>query len=266
MVYRYATDDVLPSKPPAMPSPPDEVPRVAAPLLPTSPPDPFGSDPFESDPFASTYDPPPAPRPIAAGETSGPRLAVPRTPIPVAGSTARQSKSGPNGCAIAAMILGGIVVLALVGLFFLGRSVIEDAGDFLNLDNVGFPTANEVNWDDVRAGDCINFVDPIEAGEDTLVSTLDLVDCSEPHDAEMFGLFDLTGATWPGADEAYFEGDSGCFDLFEGYVGVAYIDSYYFYEVYTPTPDSWAAGDRTVACTIVDPSGPLTKLVRNSGE
>ena len=164
------------------------------------------------------------------------------------------------------MILGGIVVLALVGLFFVGRSLLEDAGEFLDLENPGFSASTEVNWGDVRTGDCIDFVDPVANGEDTLVSTLDLVECSEPHDAEVFGLFDLLGETWPGADEAYFEGDSGCYDLFEAYVGIDYMDSYYFYEVYTPTPDSWATGDRTVVCTIVDPSGPLTKLIRGSGE
>lgn len=254
LLFRYATDDLpVPETTPAeaRPAPTPEVPAA-----PPVPPDPFGADPFASDLPA-----PPAWE--SRVESSGPRLSVPQVPPPATGTVTRSTKQGPNGCAIAAIVLGGIVVLAMVALFFVGRSLVGDGEFFENLD---FPVGDQVDWGQVRVGDCINFVDAIDQGEDTLVSTLDRVDCFEAHDAEVYALFDLADGAWPGADVAYFEGDTHCYEQFEAYVGIDYMDSYYFYEVYTPTPDSWATGDRTVACALVDPSDVLTKPLRDSRE
>ncbi len=276
MLFRYATDEY------ASPSMPREDDATTPPpaASPAPPPGPTG-DPFAADPFASTPTPLPSARPTDPYETSpapvaaptdpfggggGPRLSVPRTPRPVVPDAGKPAKQGSNGCAIAAMILGGIVVLAVIGLFFLGRSLIENAEEFLDLESVPLGSGREINWSDVEVGDCIIFIDAVQEGDDTLVSTLERVDCLTPHDAEIYALFDLAGNQWPGPDAVYLEGDGFCYDRFEEYVGIDYMESYYFYEVYSPTAVSWEAGDRTVACTLIDPSGMIEKPLRGSGE
>ena len=82
----------------------------------------------------------------------------------------------------------------------------------------------------------------------------------------MYALRDLPGGAWPGFDSVYSDGDDICYQAFAPYIGIDYIDSLYFYEVYTPSPDSWDDGDRTVACTLIDLDGPLDKPLRGSRE
>ncbi|NND84357.1 MAG: hypothetical protein HKN46_04325, partial [Acidimicrobiia bacterium] len=179
----------------------------------------------------------------------------------------KQASSGPNGCAIAAIIVGGLLVLALIGLFFAGRSVFDEVIDGLENEGFTFTAGDEINWDQVNVGDCVNFVDAFESGDDTtFVSTLERVQCIESHDAEVYALRDLAGGTWPGFESVYSDGDDICYEAFAPYVGIDYIDSLYFYEVYTPSPESWDDGDRTVACTLIDLDGPLDKPLRDSRE
>lgn len=270
MVFRYATDEFTSSTMPV----PDEpiIPNVPEP--PMVPPVGRPAEPFASDPFVTPS--PPGRVPSSAERMEGPRLSVPDEPTPGSWDPSRRTKKGPSGCAIAAIVVGILLLLVLAGLFMVGRTVIDEIGDAIDVESTGGASspmteqiaipAAEIEWAEVEAGDCINLVDPVDEGETTLVSTLEKVDCSTVHDAEAFAVFDLEGDDWPGTDAVYSEGDTGCFDRFEGYVGINYLESVYFYEVYTPTADSWAAGDRAVACVIVDPGGVLDKPVRGSGE
>ncbi len=276
ILYRYATDPV---EEPAVPEEPVDPPRRVPPPTSEGP-----ADPFEPDPFP----PPSAP---SMGETgTGPRLNVPTTRPPVpygdqspggGGSSppgtypptqadypAKQAKSGPNGCAIAAIILGVLLVLGVVGLFFAGRSVLEEVVDGFEDGSLSFSVGGEViDWDDVSIGDCVNFVDAEDQANDTtLVSTLERVACTAPHDAEVYALRNLPGGAWPGYESVYSRGDDICYDEFAPYVGIDYVESLYFYEVYTPSSASWDQGDRTIACTLVDVGGTLSKRLRGIGE
>lgn len=271
MLYRYATEPIDPPD-----EPPTDAPPASTPPPPPRRPDPsvdaFGSDPF-SDPAVPSR-----------GETGrGPRLGVPATPPPSPpeyhspgdGATGpsqpgtyapKQASGGGRGCVVAAIVVGALLVLGLVGLFLAGRSVFDDV--LTNLDEGGFSASgDEINWEQVGVGDCIDFVDPITQGDDTtLVSTLERIPCTAPHDAEVYRLQDLPGTTWPGYESVYSRGDDICYDAFAPYVGIDYIDSLYFYEVYTPSPDSWDQGDRTVVCTLIDVDGKLDKPLRDARE
>lgn len=105
----------------------------------------------------------------------------------------------------------------------------------------------------VKEGDCVNVPD----GEE--LSEFEGVACTEPHDAQVSALFDLTEAAFPGQASATELGNEGCMERFEPFMGVAYEDSaYYFYPV-TPTQQSWdQVDDREVICLIV--SGDNSKL------
>jgi hypothetical protein len=68
---------------------------------------------------------------------------------------------------------------------------------------------------DLRVGDCLP--DPGQTGRK---QTVDLVECDQPHRAEVYAVFDLEGE-YTTDDEVTHLAESGCFDRFKDYVGVA---------------------------------------------
>ncbi len=105
---------------------------------------------------------------------------------------------------------------------------------------------------DVGVGDC--FDDP----DSEIVSTLNTVDCSEPHDNEIYAAVIMPGGAFPGDDGVAEFAFDACFDEFEPYVGESYLDSPLDYLYLGPTEDSWAEGDREVLCVLY--AADLSKL------
>ncbi len=106
----------------------------------------------------------------------------------------------------------------------------------------------------LRIGDCFNFP------EEDLIISLEALPCSQPHDAEAYHAFDQTGTDWPGSEEVSLSSDLGCFDPFEGFVGVAWEFSELDYSYLEPTRESWEEGDdREVTCAITSYDG--SKLI-----
>lgn len=107
--------------------------------------------------------------------------------------------------------------------------------------------------DEIGVGDC--FDDP----DSELVSALPLIECSQPHDNEVYAEVTMSGDAFPG-DEAVgdFAFDT-CLVEFESYVGETYVNSPLDYTYLGPTEDSWnGASDRTVLCVLY--SADLSKL------
>jgi len=97
---------------------------------------------------------------------------------------------------------------------------------------------------DVTVGDC--FDDPPEFDE---VSSVPIIDCAEPHDNEVYAIFDYTGsADYPGDDEIERAANTGCIDRFEEFVGIDYFESEIFVGAFWPSPGTWDDGDREVIC------------------
>lgn len=111
-------------------------------------------------------------------------------------------------------------------------------------------------------GDC--FQDPENTAE---VDEFDTVDCDEPHDNEVYAVFDLPDGDFPGADMVDEDGVSGCIERFEGYVGAPYetsdLDIYFIF----PTEETWErADDREVICAVFAIDGsPLDGSAEGSG-
>ncbi len=102
----------------------------------------------------------------------------------------------------------------------------------------------------IRVGDCLN---DASAGDE--VTEVPLVPCSEPHDSEVYASIIMTGDAFPGNDAVIAEADDACFERFEEFVGIPYLDSIYDFSYYFPTEGSWANGDREILCVIYDPAG-----------
>jgi hypothetical protein len=120
-----------------------------------------------------------------------------------------------------------------------------------------FDNSKSVN--DLNAGDC--FQDP-DADE---VSSVDTVDCDEPHDYEVAGSVALQGdaGEYPSLDAIFEEAELRCFSLFVAYTGITDDDSPYFPSPFVPTREAWDDGDKTALCTVVsiDASGNLVRSV-----
>jgi hypothetical protein len=96
----------------------------------------------------------------------------------------------------------------------------------------------------VSEGDC--FDDDLSFSEE--VSDLDIVECSEPHDNEIFAIHAMTEATYPGLETTGALADELCVGEFESFVGVAYDISELDIGWLAPTEESWSSGDREIVC------------------
>jgi hypothetical protein len=97
------------------------------------------------------------------------------------------------------------------------------------------------------------------------VVDVELVDCSEPHDLEVYQIADLPDQPFdPDAvDASSFE---ICLEAFDGFVGTPYAESELDIYYLIPTEQSWSDGDREVVCAVYDLSGAqLTGTAENIG-
>jgi hypothetical protein len=107
--------------------------------------------------------------------------------------------------------------------------------------------------DEIGVGDC--FDDP----EDSVVTQLDLINCADPHDNEVFAELRMAQAAFPGDEGVGEYAFDACLAEFEAYVGKTYIDSSLDYTYIVPTRESWENdGDRRVLCVLYSPD--LAKL------
>ena len=84
------------------------------------------------------------------------------------------------------------------------------------------------------------------------VSDVPVVECSEPHDNEVYDLFDVEDGVFPGVDAIRETAQEGCIERFDAYVDFAYADSRYAVSSFYPTSGSWDQDDREVICFLYD--------------
>ena len=136
---------------------------------------------------------------------------------------------------------------------FLAIAVVLGFGAFSLLDN-------SKTVDDIAVGDCMDIP------EEDVFSSVDTIDCNEPHDLEVFGLVDLTalGSSYPGDDPVSEAAFDLCWDEFERYVGVAYEDSAIYMDAFTPTLEGWdERGDRIANCVLYEVDAAETSLIKS---
>lgn len=115
----------------------------------------------------------------------------------------------------------------------------------------------------LAAGDCFDDSAESLAGEE--IFRVPDVDCSEPHDNEVFHVVDYSGSSYSSSAIAEFA-DRACLAAFEGYVGRDYASSILEASYLIPTADSFSGGDREVVCIVYRMDlAKLTGSVRGSG-
>jgi hypothetical protein len=129
----------------------------------------------------------------------------------------------------------------------------DDAGGDEDSDATSTSTSTateEVDTDDesvfdLEVGDCFNDVSADSASE------VPLVDCSDPHDNEIYFEYEIDGdGDFPGEDVILDEAADTCIPEFESFVGSSYeTTALEVFPIY-PTVESWADGDRIVYCAL----------------
>ena len=136
-----------------------------------------------------------------------------------------------------------IVALSVSGVALAGCSLLPGG---TSSSNTSTDTTQDGTGDDVfsiKVGDCLN--DGDASGE---VSTVPIVQCSEPHDSEAYDAGNLDDGDFPGQDAIDQAAEVLCGPSFTTFIGLDYGASVYDYSYYFPTEQSWAAGDREVLC------------------
>ena len=123
----------------------------------------------------------------------------------------------------------------------------------------GIEKAGDIALEDLRPGDC--YIDP--AGE--AVYNVRGVPCDDPHDSEVYAVYDLAGSSeFPGDKRVERTSDNGCRERFRGFVGRDYDDSALQITYWPPTREAWAMDDREVICAVFVSGDQATGSLRNS--
>jgi hypothetical protein len=102
---------------------------------------------------------------------------------------------------------------------------------------------------EMRVGDCFDDGSAFSGNE---VDSVPGVPCSQPHDNEVYAVFDVTAASFPGDAIAEMAHD-GCLARFETFVGKDYESSSLDIATLYPSRESWdGQNDREVVCAVYD--------------
>ena len=105
----------------------------------------------------------------------------------------------------------------------------------------------------MRVGDCFDDTAALGSEVGGEVSSLPAVPCADPHDNEVYAIFDVSFDAFPG-DEAMGEAAfAQCLERFEGFVGSTYEESVLDITALYPSDRSWSVqNDREVVCAVYD--------------
>ena len=144
-----------------------------------------------------------------------------------------------------------LVVTLVVGYLTTARR--DDAGLL--------ESAGNVSVDELREGDCFN------STEETEISDVDGVPCTEAHQYEVFAIATHEGdGTFPPDTELEAIFVEVCEPEFEPYVGAPYATSEIFGQMISPSEESWGSGDRSFICLLADPEDDaLTESLAGAG-
>jgi ribonucleotide reductase alpha subunit len=103
-------------------------------------------------------------------------------------------------------------------------------------------------------GDCYNDEVAAETSEEsTEVTNVAGLPCTEPHDNEVYPVFNTTLTEFPGAEEMFHQSFEECLGRFDNFVGTKYEDSQLDITVMYPTSESWIElADREIICVLYD--------------
>jgi hypothetical protein len=157
-----------------------------------------------------------------------------------------------RGMAVAGLVISGIWLLGIIfGVIFAIATSATRASDG-QISQGGSVAANEF-----KVGDCVN-----DLSNTSALRSLPGVPCAQPHEGEVFAIFNLPDGSYPGRDEIESQASSECSTQLDEYAPSAATDEniglYYVY----PQERNWSVGDREVVCIATSDAGPTTGSIR----
>lgn len=162
--------------------------------------------------------------------------------------------------------------LLIVGALALALTACDDgpAGDAAAATSSTGPpvTAGPVAASELVPGDCVTGL-VLGVEQRIEIESASVVRCDQPHDLEVFAVFDLDAAalspedgSYPGSRRVVDAAGDGCDEKLEQLGDVA--ESIGLISVW-PTAESWAQGDRVVACAAYSITGsPIDEDILDS--
>ena len=184
--------------------------------------------------------------------------------------TKRTGQNG-RGMAIAGIVLSALWTIGVLLLIILAVASSTPSGP---VTPTTFPTASPtaeptteppvttapstaISATELQVGDCLN-----DLTNSTDVSSLPSVDCAQPHQGEVFAVFDLPPGPYPGADGVDDLVSKGCNARLADYSPSAPADDAVgLFSVY-PLEQNWNRDDREVVCIAKATSGTTTGSIR----
>jgi Septum formation len=102
---------------------------------------------------------------------------------------------------------------------------------------------------ELAVGDCFDDGE-LAVGELEEVEEVPVIECSEPHDNEVYAVVTVDEEVFPGEQAIQAQADEVCHDAFDPFVGLDYESSALDFGWLVPTAESWEMGDRVVACFV----------------
>ncbi len=113
---------------------------------------------------------------------------------------------------------------------------------------------------DLEVGQCIS-----SSVDGEQVSSLPVVECSEPHSGEIYALPQLPDGEFPGDEGVSASAQALCADPeFQNFVGVPVTETTLSVEFLLPSSDTWADGDREIVCIVRDGTADTTGSLRGA--
>jgi hypothetical protein len=173
---------------------------------------------------------------------------------PPGGPGAYPSAPPPSGRGRGRGLIIGLVTVGVIAVAAVGAYLVFAPDDAERAESGEIVDSGQVSVFDLSEGDCWNNVP--DDGEEA--ETVDAVPCTEPHESEVYAVFDVDmGEEWPGLEAVTAEAEAQCVQRFEGFVGLTYDQSVLNLFYFNPIEESWnELNDREVVCVVLDPTAP----------
>ncbi len=138
-------------------------------------------------------------------------------------------------------------------VLFIGYVVYNITNDADRDESGSIVGGGEIGVFAMRTGDCFDDPQEIIDSETGVAEFQDVAGapCSEPHDNEVYAVFDVSFDAFPGEGAMSDAASDECLARFEGFVGRSYEESILgIFPIY-PNSDSWSRmNDREVVCSV----------------
>jgi hypothetical protein len=175
---------------------------------------------------------------------------------------ARDGRDHGKGLGVAAVVIGGLYLVAALGLVVFGFvAAIREEFDEPERDEAGvIQHEQEIQARHLRVGDCVSrmeLAEELEPGESP-TGLVTVVPCSSLHHSEVFHVYDIEPDDYPDQDALDLASVEGCLPEFKAYVGRPFHRSSLELNYYGPTKDWAPLADNRVTCLVSTPAGHLS--------